>query len=134
VIIWRVRGLQLLVDLFASQPAGGCLDVGAFYRRPSDPMGGFFLTRFAGVSRVGVVEDFAINALRALGQQPLKVGWEIRVALVRHAELVMRRSGVEGIASGSFAPATAIRKFWSDNIFGTRDAGDRGRPRSWSRL
>jgi hypothetical protein len=84
--------LCLLTDLFAPQPAGGCLNVGPFHRRPSDPMGGFVLTRLTGVSRIGVVEGFAINVLRVLRQHPLKVGWKIGVSLVRHDEVVMRKS------------------------------------------
>ena len=47
-------------------------------------MSGFFLTDLAGMSGIGVIEGFAINVLRVFRQQPLKVLWKIRVALLRH--------------------------------------------------
>jgi hypothetical protein len=48
---------------------------------------GFFLTRFAGVSDVGVIEGFAINILRMLRQQPPKGVWKVGVTLVRHDKI-----------------------------------------------
>ena len=60
------------------------LDVGSLYRGPGNPMRGSFLSRIADMGGEGVIESFAIDILRMVGEMRSNRNGQIDVRLIWH--------------------------------------------------